>query len=173
MQCARFILEFLKYPKEVGTFTQSSQPLARKIAQQINGSINIIEFGAGTGSVTLEILRHLPENGQLTCFETNPRFCECLEKLNDSRLKVINDDAANCKQYVDRLECVVSGLPLAMYEKSKREEILDITSESKRFIQLQYSPVLRKKIKNYFSDVKMKFVPFNFPPAFIYICSSS
>jgi phospholipid N-methyltransferase len=96
-----------------------------------------------------------------------------LEKINDSRLKVINDDAKNCEQYVDNLDCIVSGLPLSLFNKSKKERILAITSKSKRYIQLQYTPFLSKKIKHYFSDVKLKFVPQNFPPAFIYVCSAS
>jgi len=172
MKYLRFIYEFLKYPIQVGTMTQSSRVLAKRMAEQIKGSTEIVEFGAGTGTVTEEILKHLPINGRLTCFEINPRFCKCLEKINDSRLKVINDDARNCELYVDDLDCVVSGLPLTLFTKSKKQNILDITSKSKRYIQLQYTPLLSKEIKRYFSDVKLKFVPQNIPPAFIYICNT-
>jgi phospholipid N-methyltransferase len=161
MKSLRFIYEFLKYPIQVGTFTQSSKALAKKMAEQINGSAKVVEFGAGTGSVTAEILKRLPENGQLTCFEINPKFCKCLEKINDSRLKVVNDDARNCENYVDNLDCVVSGLPLTLFTKSKR------------YIQLQYAPLLGKKMKHYFPDVKLKFVPQNLPPAFIYVCTAN
>lgn len=170
MRTLRFIYEFLKYPRQVGTFTQSSKPLARKMAEQINGSAEVVEFGAGTGSVTMEILKYLPKNGRLTCFEINPELCRHLKKIDDSRLVVINDDARNCEQYVDGLECVVSGLPLTLFEKPKKEEILAITQKSKRYIQLQYTPLLSKKMKCYFPNVKLKFVPRNFPPAFIYVC---
>ncbi|OHB60769.1 MAG: hypothetical protein A2167_07130 [Planctomycetes bacterium RBG_13_46_10] len=173
MKYLRFVYEFLKYPKQVGTFTQSSKALAKKMAEQINGSPYIVEFGAGTGSVTKEILKRLPENGRLTCFEINPEFCRCLEKIRDSRLKVINDDARNCEHYVNNLDCIVSGLPLALFNKSKKQSILSITSKSKRYIQLQYTPFLGKKMKRYFSDVKLKFVSRNLPPAFIYVCSAS
>lgn len=173
MQSMLFIYEFLKRPHEIGTFTQSSKLLAKEMAREINGSINIVEFGPGTGPITSEILRHLPENGRLMCFETNPSFCKCLYRMNDPRLKVINDDAENCEQYVDCLECVVSGLPLMLFARSKRRKFLDIASKSKRYIQLQYTPLLRKKMGNYFSDVKVKFVPQNFPPAFIYVCTAS
>ncbi len=166
----RFIYEFLKYPKQIGTFTRSSKSLAKKMAEQIDGSGEVVEFGAGTGSVTAEILKKLPENGRLTCFEINPSFCKHLERINDSRLKVINDDAKNCEQYIKGLECIVSGLPLMLFTKSKKDRILAITSKSKRYIQVQYTPLLSKKMKHYFSDVKLKFVPQNFPPAFIYVC---
>ncbi|MHC4455514.1 MAG: class I SAM-dependent methyltransferase [Planctomycetota bacterium] len=172
MRVARFIFESLKHPKQIGTFTESSKFLAKKMVQEIDGTINVIEFGSGTGAVTLEILRRLPKNGRLTCFEINSNFCKCLEGIEDSRLKVVNDDAQNCEQYVDGLDCIVSGLPLSLLAKSQRERILDIASKSKRYIQLQYTPLLRKKMRNYFSDVKIKFVPLNFPPAFIYICKA-
>jgi len=64
----------------------------------------------------------------------------------------------------------ISGLPLALFSKSKREEVLAISCKSKRFIQLQYSPVLRESVESYFTDVKLKFIPFNFHPAFVYVC---
>jgi len=172
MKYLRFIYEFLKYPIQVGTMTQSSRVLAKRMAEQIKGSTEVVEFGAGTGTVTEEILKHLPINGRLTCFEINPRFFKFLKKKNDSRLKVINDDARNCELYIDDLDCIVSGLPLTLFTKSKKQNILDITSKSKRYIQLQYTPLLSKEIKRYFSDVKLKFVPQNIPPAFIYVCNT-
>lgn len=170
MRFARFILESLKHPKQVGTFTESSRFLAKKMVRQIDGTIDVIEFGPGTGSVTLEILRHLPEDGRLTCFEINPNFCKCLETINDPRLKVINDDAQNCERYVDGFDCIISGLPVSLFAKSKREKIIELSSKSKTYIQFQYTPFLRAKMKRYFQDVKIKFVLLNFPPAFIYIC---
>jgi phospholipid N-methyltransferase len=173
MKSLRFIYEFLKYPIQVGTMTQSSKCLAKRMAEQIDGSTEVVEFGAGTGSVTKEILKQLPQDGRLTCFEINPQFCKCLERINDERLKVINDDAKNCEQYIDDPDCIVSGLPLTLFKKLEKEKILTITSKSKRYIQLQYTPILSKEIKQYFSDVKLKFVPQNLPPAFIYVCSAT
>jgi phospholipid N-methyltransferase len=168
-----FVWQFFRHPTQVGTFTQSSKTLARKMAEQIDGSLEVVELGAGTGPVTTEILKRLPQNGRLTCFEINPKFCRDLERINDPRLKVINDDAGNCERYVDNLDCIVSGLPLAWFTESKQQEIFAITRKSKRYIQLQYTPLLGKKMRNYFSQVKLKFVPQNLPPAFIYVCKNS
>ncbi len=172
MKSQRFINEFLRSPSEVGTITQSSKTLARAMARQIDGSFHIVEFGAGMGSVTTQILSLLPENGRLTCFEVNSKFCEHLMTVDDPRLTVINDDAKNCHKYVNNLECIVSSLPLVLFNKSKRQEILGISSTSKRFVQLQYSLILKDTIKNHFPSVKIKFVPLNFPPAFIFVCSA-
>lgn len=170
MRFTNFIYEFLKHPTEIGTFTQSSRFLARAIARQIDGNSDVIEFGAGIGAVTTEILKRLPAEGRLTCFEVNPRFCRHLLRINDTRLKVINDDAVNCEKHVRNIDCIVSGLPLTLFNKSKREKILAISSKSKRFIQLQYAPVLKECVENQFSDVKLKFIPLNFPPAFVFVC---
>jgi len=170
MRSLGFIWQFFRHPTQVGTFTQSSKTLAKKMAEQIDGSLKVVELGAGTGSVTTEILKRLPENGRLTCFEINPKFCRDLERIDDPRLRVINDDARNCERYVDSLDCIVSGLPLVWFTESKQQEILAITRKSKRYIQLQYTPLLGKKMRNYFPEVKLKFVPQNLPPAFIYVC---
>lgn len=172
MRFVRFLNESVRHPKQIGTITESSQFLAKKIVQEIDGSVHVVEFGAGTGSITLEILRHLPENGRLTCFEINGNFCKYLETINDSRLRVINEDAQNCSQYVDDLDCVVSGLPLNLFGKSKREKILALSGKSKTYIQFQYTPFLWARMNHYFRDVKIKFVPLNLPPVFIYICKN-
>lgn len=172
MLATDFVYEFIKHPSRVGTLTQSSRFLARAIAQQINGSSHVIEFGPGMGAVTTEILKRLPAHGRLTCFEINPCFCHYLSRINDPRLRIINDDARNCEKYVHNLDCIVSGLPLVLLNKSAREEILAISRKSKRFIQLQYSPVLAETVKTYFSDVKVSFTLLNFPPAFVYVCTS-
>ena len=169
MGFVKFVSEFLKHPKQVGAVAESSPFLARKMAQQINGATNVVEFGSGTGSVTTEILRNLPENGRLTCFEINSHFCRHLKMIKDSRLRVINDDVQNCDQYVNQFDCILSCLPLGIFDKSKREQILALSSKSRTYIQFQYTPFLRTKLRRYFRDIEIKFVPLNFPPAFVYI----
>lgn len=176
MRYPHFIYESLKHPIEIGTLVQSSRFLANKMAREIEGK-KIVEFGAGTGSITSKLLAHLPEDGKLTCFEINKRFCNNdLEEIRrkDSRLRIINDDVENLEKYVNsaELDCIVSSLPLALMGKEKREKLLELSSKAKKYIQMQYTPFLLKKLKNYFSNVKVKFTPFNFPFAFIYVCSN-
>ena len=169
MKFIRFVSEFLKHPKQVGAVAESSKFLARKMVRQMSGATNIVEFGPGTGPVTREILKHLPKDGRLTCFEINSSFCEQLKTIKDPRLKIINDDVKNCGQYVDNFDCVISSLPLAVFDKSEKEEVLALTSKSRTYIQFQYNPFLKPKLKRYFRDVKIKFVPLNLPPAFVYV----
>lgn len=173
MMSLRFARQFLRHPKQCGTFTESGRVLARRMAKEIRGSCRIVEFGSGTGPVTREILKELPADGRLTCFEINPDFCRCLEQIGDPRLRVINDDAQNCERYVENADCVVSGLPLTLFGRQAMEQILAISSRSGKYIQLQYTPVLSREIRRYFAEVQLRFVPRNFPPAFVYVCRRS
>ena len=166
------MLESVKHPRWTGAFCQSSKGLAQKMAQKIGNSKNVIEFGPGTGIITHEILNCLPEDGHLTCFEINPAFCKHLKKINDPRLTIINDDAQNCQKYVKDYDCVVSGLPITVFTKPQRENIIAISSKSKKYIQFQYTPFLRRKLSHHFANVKLNFIAMNVPPAFIYICSN-
>jgi phospholipid N-methyltransferase len=173
MMSLRFARQFLRHPKQCGTFTESGRVLARRMAEEIRGSCRVVEFGAGTGPVTREILKELPEDGRLTCFEINPDFCRCLEEIGDPRLRVVNDDAQNCHRYVENPDCVVSGLPLALFSRQALEQILAISRKCGKYVQLQYTPFLSREIRRHFREVKLRFVPRNFPPAFVYVCGHS
>ena len=170
MEMLRFTRQFLRHPRQLGTVVQSGRRLSRRMAEQIDGSARVIELGPGTGAVTAEILKRLPEDGRLTCFEINADFCRCLGEIQDSRLEVINGDAAQCERYVDEADCIVSGLPLALFGTREKERILELSARCGTYIQLQYTPVLGKEIRRYFADVKLRFVPFNLPPAIVYVC---
>jgi len=170
MESMRFARQFLRHPKQLGTMLQSGKVLSRRMAREVAGASQVVEFGAGTGPVTREILKHLPASGRLTCFEINPELCRCLEAIGDPRLDVVNDDAENCERYVKYPDCVISELPLALFSRSAKERILSFASRSGRYVQLQYTPALSKELKRYFSDVQLKFVPRNIPPAFFYVC---
>jgi len=169
MRYLKFVGEFIKHPKQVGAVAESSGFLARKMAGQIGGAVNVIEFGPGTGCVTKEILRQLPANGTLTCLEINPKFCEDLKKINDHRLKVVNDDVRNYSRNIEDYDCILSSLPLAIFEKTQRDKIIAISGRAKKYVQFQYTPFLKPKLKRYFEDVEIKFVPLNLPPAFVYV----
>ena len=169
MRSIKFVKEFLKHPTQVGAVAESSGFLARKMAQQIGNAQNVVEFGPGTGSVTKEILRHLPATGKLTCLEINPKFCEDLKKIKDGRLEIVNGDVRNFSRQIENYDCILSSLPLGIFEKTQRDKIIAISGRAKKYVQFQYTPFLKSKFKKYFEDVEIKFVPLNIPPAFVYV----
>jgi len=169
MRFLKFAKEFIKNPRQVGAVAESSGFLARTMAEQIGNDTNVVEFGPGTGAVTKAILRQLPQDGQLTCFEINPKFCEDLKKINDPRLKIVNDDVRNYSKEVQHYDCILSSLPLGIFDKIQRHKIIAISSRARKYVQFQYTPFLKPKLKKYFHNVEIKFVPLNLPPAFVYI----
>lgn len=169
MRSWRFVRQFFRHPRQIGALTQSGRALALAMAEEIGASKEVVEFGAGTGPVTEEILKRLPQDGRLTCFEINPQFCRFLEQVGDERLRVINGDASDCERYVEQADCIVSELPLALFGEREKERVLEIAGKSKTFVQLQYMPVLGKAIRRHFTNVKVKFVWRNLPPAFVYV----
>ncbi|MCP4454701.1 MAG: methyltransferase domain-containing protein [Planctomycetes bacterium] len=166
----RFFKQLFKNPRQVGALSQSSKWLSERLASGIGDCTNIVELGAGTGVVTREILKRLPKHGKLTCFEIDPLFAKYLKAIDDPRLTVITGDATRCEEYVDNIDCVVSELPLALFDKSDIDKIMDITHRAGKYVQLQYVPMLNKPIKSRFAVVKLHFVPRNLPPAFVYEC---
>ncbi len=168
-----FLKQIVKHPRQVGAISQSSPSLSRCIASGIGSCKHIIELGAGTGVVTKEILKLLPPDGRLTSFEINPQLCECLSHIQDDRFTLINGDARECEQYDPECDCLVSELPLAIFEEDFVNQIFDIGVRIGRYVQLQYVPMMTKQLKERFNDVRIKFVPINLPPACVYMCQDA
>ena len=168
-----FLSQFARHPRQLGTFTQSSRILARQMAREVNGADRVVELGAGLGPITREILRCLPADGELTCFERNAEFCRRLERIGDRRLHVIHEDAVHSERHVKAAGFVISGLPLALFGKEKRRRLLRIMSKAQKCVQLQYTPKIGLEMRGYFRYVRVKIVPWNLPPALIYVASQT
>jgi phospholipid N-methyltransferase len=179
-----FFSEFLKRGKHVGAVTPSSKFLVKKMVDPIDftGVTCIVEYGPGTGIITLELLNRMPADAILLAFEINKEFCETLiQEIKDPRIRVINDSAEKLEEYlaqnnISKVDYIVSSLPFAMIPNEVVKNILDVSKKvlsiSGLFIQYQYSLNAYKKLKNIFKHVDLNFTPMNIPPAFIFICSN-
>lgn len=58
----------------------------------------------------------------------------------------------------------------AVTEEKILEAVRGVLRSRGRYVQLQYSLVSKNRIKQRFDNVRVDFTPFNFPPAFFYIC---
>lgn len=140
----------------------------------------IVEFGPGTGNITTELLSRMPKDAILLAFEINEEFCKILLEIKDPRLKIIRDSAENLEKYlkeysIERVDYIVSSLPMAMIPNSIVKNILDVVKKvlmaKGLFIQYQYSLNAYRKLKNTFKKVELNFTPMNLPPAFVFICN--
>ena len=179
-----FFTEFLKPVKNnVGAVAPSSKYLVKKMVDPIDfAKVKcIVEFGPGTGNITMELLNRMPKDSTLIVFEINKEFCETLRNINDSRIKIISDSAENLESYllknnIQRVDYIVSSLPFSIIPNTIVRNILRIAkkvlSPKGAFIQYQYSLNAYTKLKHTFKKVDLNFTPINLPPAFIFTCTN-
>jgi len=178
-----FFSEFLKQGKHIGSVTPSSRFLVKKMIDPIDFTNVkcIVEFGPGTGIITMELLNKMPKNSILLVFEINKDFCDRLQVIKDPRMHIISDSAENLENYllenrISNVDYIVSSLPFAMIPNTVVKNILCVSKKilgtTGTYIQYQYSLNALRKLKNTFKNVDMDFTPMNFPPAFVYTCTN-
>ncbi len=179
MNTSLFLQQILTNYKEIGAVAPSSKFLVKKMLHlsAIRSAINIVEIGAGTGVITHEILDQSNQNAKVIVIETNEIFCEQLEEIPDERLKVYNRSATDLryiltKEGIDKADCIISSLPLAMIPEQPKIEIMEAIHNSMHehtlYVQYQYSLASYQLLQTHFSSTKVDFVLFNLPPAFVY-----
>lgn len=161
---------------QTGSLVESSSRLAGRMTRIINFNrpLQIIELGAGTGSITRHILEQINAASRLTSFEINPYLFEKLCSLQQRQFVAINDDVCRLQQYVyaGTADYVISGLPLANLDTLTKVQILEaaraVLKPGGFYIQFQYSLNDRALLRRKFPLVQLGFEPINIPPAFIY-----
>ncbi|MGL4722624.1 MAG: class I SAM-dependent methyltransferase [Desulfovibrionaceae bacterium] len=186
-----FFQEYIKDYRSVGALFASSKSLAKSIMKEIDFSSarTIIEYGAGTGVFTKEILLRKSKDTQFVFIERNKKFFRRLEMLSEGINNVypIYGDAALVQRYcVDlgftSVDYIISGLPFASLPRnisvrilSKAAKILAEESASNKggkFITFQYSQYNNVLFSRFFSSIKKTYTFRNIPPAYVYVCEN-
>jgi phosphatidylethanolamine/phosphatidyl-N-methylethanolamine N-methyltransferase len=183
-----FLKEFVTKPQEIGAIAPSSPALARAMVASIDWSAVdvVVEYGPGLGPITAEILKRA-EGKEFFAIELNETNAELFSArfpgvalYRDSVANVVRIAAAHG---VDRVDCVVSGLPWANFSDSVQDELLDAMFEvlpaSGQFTTFAYMHGLalpggrrfREKLRKRFRMVERTSVVWrNTPPAVVYHC---
>jgi len=142
----------------------------------------IVEFGIGNGCVTREILRRMRPDARLISLEINPAFVDVGRRIRDPRLSVRLSCASALgdilrDEGIDRVDAVVSSLPLSIMREEIVDRILDVSraslSPDGRFHQYQYSLSQYHKLAHRYRNVGVGFTFRNAPPAFVYECTGA
>jgi phospholipid N-methyltransferase len=173
-----FFEEFLKNWREVGSITPSSKFLVKKMLETVDfkNTKTILELGAGSGVMTLELLKEMPVDSKLVVFEVNKDFYNALSKISDKRLILHNSSALDLQKYFaeGEVDYIISGIPLATLSASDKKDLLMFSYKalrsSGRYIQFQYSLESKKDLESIFDQVSQDFTPLNIPPAFVFSC---
>ena len=169
--------------------------------EQVNfaGVRTLVELGAGTGVMTLEILRRMSPGSRLFAVEINRNFVRHLRTCcPDSRLAVLQGDASDLLNQLaiheaETIDGIISSLGLTGMTSEQRAQIVRqaeaCLAPSGVMTQFQYmtslSPLtdlhnlqLRRFqegafLRKHFPSVHAKPVFLNFPPAFVFTCYKS
>jgi phospholipid N-methyltransferase len=132
-----FLSEMRTHWHTTGAIAPSSSALASAmmapLRSRADASIRVLEVGAGTGSFTREIFRHLRAGDALDVYELNPQFSSHLDSLLQKmtqekkgiRCRLFNADIRDLPRAVP-YDFIVSGLPFNNFDSKTVEEILEI-----------------------------------------------
>ncbi len=161
---------------KVGAITPSSRFVIRRIQRELGaGRKYIVEYGAGDGVVTRELLRHLPVGGKVVAIELNPQFLAELRMIKDPRLIVVPGDVAILSRTLKkiglpRIDAVLSSIPFTFFPPRIRERVARDTARALApdgiFLVYQYSLLMRSLLKKHFPHLDIQLEPRNFPPMF-------
>ena len=131
MELLSFFKEYLASPKYVGGVAPSSHLLAERItdAAGVSRASSIVEFGPGTGAFTEVIARKMPPGATFVAIELREDFVKAVRKKCPT-VHVIHGSAADARKYIGEAglsccDCIVSGLPFALFEDELQCQILD------------------------------------------------
>lgn len=184
-----FLREFFRSPRKIGAIAPSSRVLAAEIVRLANVAQSevIVEYGAGTGAFTEEILRQKKPDASFLAIESNPVLVKTLRE-RFSNLIILENSVEETPRLLRQFEfahadSIVSGLPWSSFSEELQDRLLKATLEALRpggmFATFAYLTGLvlpsglsfRRKIKSLFGQVKISPAIWrNLPPAIIYQC---
>lgn len=155
----------------------------------------VVEFGAGTGSITYELLKRMPDTSRLFAFELNESLARQLRRnIVDHRLFVIEKTVETCgeilrQHHVRTVDAVASSVGLTIMSGHTRnstfESIARFLNHDSVLTQLQYLNAMQISktgirafdamafLKRHFPDVSRHSVLLNLPPVNVFVCRKS
>lgn len=180
-----FARNFFRHPRMLGSLVPSSPFLIRRVLRRIDWASArvIVEYGAGVGTFTAEILRRMHPDATLVAFETNDEFVAYLrDSIRDPRLHIVHASADRVGEVLERLgrgpaDYVISGIPFSTIPEPAREGILRSTRAALRprgaLIVYQFTRRILPSLERVFGRVSRDFEPRNILPAQLFYCTTA
>jgi phosphatidylethanolamine/phosphatidyl-N-methylethanolamine N-methyltransferase len=146
-----FLRRWLANPLKVGAVLPSSPALARLVARQVGRKPDqaIVELGAGTGSVTKELLKAGVPAERLFVIEIDADLCKFLRK-QVPQAQIIHGDAMRLPELIPakwhgKVGTVISGIPMVTLPLAFQQRLIDaafaVMPPGGRMLQYTYSLV--------------------------------
>lgn len=164
------LLKFFTKPKATGSLFASSRFLVRQLVNYVPQNATVLEIGAGTGVITLELIKRGWSPDRLFICEYDQDFYYNLKEKFPG-YPVFCKDASQAHTFLQphSIDCVVSGLPLRNFSEAFKQDLVSnlrqVVKPGATLIQFTYGiasplPMLRGE--------KQECVFANIPPAFIW-----
>lgn len=173
-----FLRAFFRDRRTIGAVAPTSRGVARRIARlaAVERAQRMVEFGAGTGAITSELLAAMPDDGRLWAYEIHPPFVQHLRAaVGDPRFNVLETSAEAIGELRDReapdgFDAIVSSIPFSLIGPEQTPVILRAARKALRpggrFVALQYHPrFLAPFLRDEFGRIEREVYPWNIPPA--------
>ena len=142
-----FVRAWVRSPRSVGMVCPSGLRLARSMAASVprRGDGLIVELGAGTGTVTRQLVEAGIAPARLIVVDHSPVMAGLLRE-RFPHLTVVEADARRIGVHLPegrKVDCIVSSLPLLSLKGDVRREIIrslrDVLREGGLLVQYTYS----------------------------------
>jgi phospholipid N-methyltransferase len=172
----------ISHPRRVGAVWPTSRWAVRDLLDMgdLPQARTVVEFGVGTGVYTEEVLKRLHPEGTFLAFEIDPDLASAVAaRLEDVRLRVINDSAERVDDYLEgaKADFIISSVPFTSLPANMRHSLLEAArgalAPDGQMLVLQYSTTVLPDLERSFATIRRRFSPLNIPPAFLFACSTS
>lgn len=132
-----FFREFLKHPTEVAAALPSSRALVSELLKDfpLKDSKTVVEFGAGNGVITRQLLSKVSKSTICLVVEPNHAFSQMLA-AEGAQVNVIEDYAQNVGEDILKkyglVDFIVAGLP---YSLMPRETVISIIAGAHKILR--------------------------------------
>lgn len=178
MSTLSYIKNFLT-DKNVASITPSSAACVKHVCKKIDFSRSVIifEYGPGTGVFSRYLLDHMTKESKLILIELNSNFVEKLRKIDDPRVSVFDDSAAEAGEIarnlgIENADYVISGIPFSFLDEQDKLNVLqqtfDLLRAGGKLLAYQTSGHLKDPIRQIFGMVHTELELLNIPPMLIY-----
>ncbi|MDN5697198.1 MAG: methyltransferase domain-containing protein [Rubrobacter sp.] len=171
----------IRHPRQVGAVWPTSTRAVSDLLDlaDFDEAGTVLEFGAGTGVYTRQVLPRLRPDASFLSFELDPDLASTVSGyLDDPRLRLINDSAEHAVSYLgdQKADILVSSVPFTSLPAGLREDLMlaarAALKPGGRMLVLQYSKTVLPHLKRHFGPVQMRISPVNLPPAFLFACDN-
>jgi phospholipid N-methyltransferase len=178
MSVITYLKSFIQ-DKDVAAVAPSTRFTINKVCGKIDFDQDLIifEYGAGTGEFAYPLLERMSADSELVLFETNQRFVNKLEEIDDDRVTVLDKSVENVEKlvsdkYYDRVDYIISGIPFSFLEDETKERVLresrKLLRDHGKFLAYQTSEHLKRSLLETFGNVDTSRVWLNVPPMVVY-----